>query len=639
MTSGQTIVCYGDVYLYRCLIRRIEQRPVFDPSGVNLKCWKFTIHVTGYMHGFPTACRYHEVTPSPQTAPPTVTDYSRASNAHRQVRWRLGPRQRFLLAVGCTPNITDGPAAIATGSTLLTAQPMTAVTEVADLDPEDGPRGLSYYDVDDGPRCLQFDIAHVSADSIFKVEATFEIHRVQCDDNDRSSGSLTGVLSHRWSCVDSLDVNLRTTRTYSGLLELATSQFSPHWFRTLVIPPLQPGMRREHMSFTATEDGRKLKYTVTDQSIAVSAPAPARRWNVEHTEASIGQDGLKQSSQVAITLEADENVDKGQLIVLGLYIATAKLQGSKPGQPPADNLPFVMNDVTITDFTGDLNAVRITASGFRIPGNLKDQPAAQRGVHVNATGFNKVIAAADLPEFSQPYDSKLSRGAYPDEGKTYQGPVPLAGIFRCYLQSPCENVFTLSTRVNQIPDSNPVPDDDQKASVDAIVTPSIDAAEPSYYSESHLSEMYTTFQMESLYDTTQMRAAMPIASAPHSSGGFDTSPACSIIALTRAQARRIVRMHAERAGDWPEFPNPATMDSGFATLSGAVVGQVLLRHKLLGGTVTKSCNGEDIYRARMEIVYALLRAVDPTEQLKFGINKWASAGQTVSTTTLTNSSY
>jgi hypothetical protein len=193
--------------------------------------------------------------------------------------------------------------------------------------------------------------------------------------------------------------------------------------------------------------------------------------------------------------------------------------------------------------------------------------------------------------------------------------------------------------VNQIPDSNPVPDDDQKASVDAIVTPSIDAAEPSYYSESHLSEMYTTFQMESLYDTTQMRAAMPIASAPHSSGGFDTSPACSIIALTRAQARRIVRMHAERAGDWPEFPNPATMDSGFATLSGAVVGQVLLRHKLLGGTVTKSCNGEDIYRARMEIVYALLRAVDPTEQLKFGINKWASAGQTVSTTTLTNSSY
>jgi hypothetical protein len=79
------------------------------------------------------------------------------------------------------------------------------------------------------------------------------------------------------------------------------------------------------------------------------------------------------------------------------------------------------------------------------------------------------------------------------------------------------------------------------------------------------------------------------------------------------------------------------MDDGTASLGGTAITQKVLKQKLLGGTITKSCNGEDLYRARMEIVFALLRAPDPTEQLKFGNNKWSSAGQTVSTTILTNS--
>ena len=113
--------------------------------------------------------------------------------------------------------------------------------------------GLSNYDVNDGPRCTQFDVVHVSSNNIFRVEASFVIHLVQFNDNGAALENVTGVLAHRWACTDTLDHNLRLTRTYRGLLELATSNFSPHWFRYLVVPPLQPGMRRDQMDFIATE--------------------------------------------------------------------------------------------------------------------------------------------------------------------------------------------------------------------------------------------------------------------------------------------------------------------------------------------------------------------------------------------------
>lgn len=628
MSNGQTIIKYGDVVLYRCLTRRIEQRPVMDSANASLKCWRFVVHVTAYLHGFPDACKYHSLSSGPGD-----TDYSLASQAHKQVRWRLPPRQRFVMAVGCT---TD----IASGNTLLYAEPMTNVATPEELEPEDeeAPFGLSLYDVADGPRCLQFDVSHVSGDSIFKVDATFEIHRVQCDDDDGAVENVNGVLSHRWSSADALDVNLRTTRTYTGQLELATSNFSPHWFRHLVVPPIQEGMRRQRLEFMASADGRKLQYTITDQSIAVAAPPPARRWSVEHTEASIGQDGLKQAAQVSVSLEGDENVDKGQLIVLGLYVVFAKMQGSKPGQNPAFG-SFLMNDITITELTGDVNGVRVSASGWRIPGELKDDPGNPNGVHVNPGGLNTDITAANLPAFAANYDPRRSADGRAGEAAPYQGPIPLAGIFRCYLQSPCSSITGINIRTNLTPDLNTTPDDEPQVPVYPVIVPSIDADIPDYYSTSHQTSMYTTWQMESRYDTRHMRAAMPIASAPYAGGGFDTSPACSIVSLSRPQCRRIVRIQAERVGEWPEFPNSEAMEDGFATVSGTAIAQKVLQQKLLGGTVTKSCNGEDLYRARMEIVFALLRAPDPTESLKFGNNKWATSGQAVSTTTLTNSPY
>ena len=626
--SGQTIVQYGEVTLLRCLTRRIAQIPVLDPTGTDLECWRHVIQVSGYLHGWPAACQHHAITGH-------SSEEGSAARIHQQVRWRLLPRQSFIMAMGCISDISSGQI-------LLSAEPLTAATP-ADL----SSAGLTGFDVDDGPRCVQFDVVHISADNIFQVEATFEIHRIQCDDDDSAEGNTNGVLSHRWSCTDGLDVNLRATRVYSGFLELATSNFSPHWFRSLVIPPLQPGMRREQMQFAASEDGRRLQYTVTDQEIALAAPYPARRWSVEHTEHSLHDSPLQSHAQIVVTLEGDSNVDKGQLILLALYVVTAKLTGVRPGLSPDTGHPFVMRDLTITDFTGDVNMIRISASCERLGRTIRDDTAGSTdlGLRICIDGFERIIDETDLPSWSADYDPRRSADGRTGESPVYQGPVSLTGILRCYLQSACNTDHGINRESNALDtDLNPELSATPQASIQAVIVPNIPAVDSPYYSVSHRVAMYTTYQMESIYRTHRLRAALPIASPPYLGSGPDTSDACAIFSLGRPQTRRIVRIAAERVGEWPEFPDPETMDAGAATTADSSVGlpvipQRLLSSKLLGGTRTKTCNGEDVYRARFEAVFALLRTPTATELLKFGQNKWSSEPGTQSTAVLTNSPY
>lgn len=623
--SGQTIVQYGDVTLYRCLTRRIEQRPVLDRSRTDLRCWRFVVQVTGYLHGWPTACQRQGIAGDS----PTETN---VPLVHQHVRWRLMPRQRFVMALGCNSEI-------ASGQTLFDVSPLIAIT------PDDlAETGLSHVDVDDGPRCLQFDVVHVSADRIFNVEATFELHVMECDDNGGAASNTSGVLSHRWSCGDSLDVNLRATRVYRGRLELATSEFSPHWFRSLVIPPLQPGMRREQIEFLASEDGRSLQYVIIDREVAVAAPYPARRWSVEHTEHSLNDSPLLSHSQIVVTLEADSDVDKGELVLLALYVISAKLTGVRPGESPLADHPFVMRDLTIVDLTGDVNVIRASASCQRLGQLIRDDSAtsSDTGLRICVDGIRRIVSIDDLPAWSASSDPRRSASGRIGETPVYQGPVSLIGILRCYLQSPCESDHGINQVTNAVEaDLNSTPGSDPQASISAVIVPTIPTIDPPYYSESHRVAMYTTYQMESIYRTHRLRAALPIATNSESSGFAET---CAVVSLGPPQTRRIVRIAAERVGAWPEFPDPETMDAGLATVGDTDLGipaiaQKLLSAKLLGGTRTRTCNGEEVYRARFEAVFALLRSPTAIEMLKFGLNKWSTDGLTQSTPALTNSPY
>lgn len=634
--QGQTICKYGDVTLYQCLIQRIEQRPVFEASGTDLKCWQFTVKLTGYLHGWPAACRRHSVTEGVTDV--TTLDDSTA-DSHKQVRWRLAPRQTFALAVGCTTTI-------ASGNTLLYAEPMVgaiAIPPHLSVPRGDGSVGLTRFDVNDGPRCLQFDVAHVAADNIYKVEAVFEIFRVQCTDDDEAGGNQTGVLSHRWSSADMLDHNLRTTRLYRGTLEVASAVLNPHWFRYLVVPPLLSGFRRDKLEFTATEDGKKLQYSITDQEVAVSAPPPARKWSVQHTEIALKNDSAKSHGSCTVTLEGDSKVDKMQLISLGLSVITAKLLNEKFGAIAA-GVNAALGDITITDNTGDVNSITVSATVQR---PLK---AAGGMIVPHVPGFQKQIELADLPAFVAHYNPRLSMGAYVGDPVELNGPIPLIGIFSAFLQTPCDEVHAINGDANALGVDFNVPGikgDD--VTIDAIIVSDLGETDVDFYSASQLDHLYTFYQCEGIFQTKSMRSAMPIAST-YSGTGLDTSPGTQVISLSRPQTRYVLRISAERLGQWPEFPDPEQVGTNspalpqLATIGGAIpaIAMKMLTSRLLGGAKAKTATGDDIYRAQFEAVYALLRAPTATEILKFGHNKWSTDNGgtgTVSNPILTNSEF
>jgi len=635
MSSGQTIVVYGNLTLMHC-VTTIEQKCIMDPSGTDMKCLQSLVHVSGYIHGHQDWRRYQEPVYSEVHGPGFGNiNIGNAAKNHIMARYRLPPRQTFTMAVGCSGNTID------TGTVLLSAIPMSAAGSIPS---SLNSGGLTNYDVNDGPRCPQFSVVHVSGNEVFKVSAVFEIHKVECNDFGEANGNTNGVLSNRWSCTDNIDTNMRTTRTYKGLLELATSRFSPHWFRYLCLPPLSDGMRRDFESWTATEDGKKLAWSVTDTEIAISAPYPATKWNIVHSEgAHQGQVGI---GTIDITLEGDSNVDKKQLIAIGLKVVESKLKKKDNVEQLPDNA-WILEDILITDHIGDVNAITVTASIRRY------NVIMNNFVSVSGSLLGVAIPASELPDFDATYDPRQSRGGRTGEVPEYEGPVSLIGIFRCYLQNPCgtdhgiNSYNMLATNENQPTSATPY------GQISAVVVPTITDTEVSHYSDSHKEQMYRVYKCESLYKSNEMRVAMPKASAPYvppeeTPDAVDNSDATCIVSLCRPQSRLIVRIVAERVGEWPEMPDPETLYMGEAThapgyspgsptLTASPIGMKLLKSKLLPGTKHYTATGAELYRVRMEATYALKRKPGPTEILKIGSNPWTTGKVEVSNETLTNS--
>ena len=636
MSSGQTIVVYGNLTLLHC-VTTIEQKCIMDPSGTDMKCLQSLVHVTGYIHGHQDWRRYQEPVYSEVWGPGAEDiNVGNAAKNHIMARYRLPPRQAFTMAVGCSGNTTGS------GTVLLSAIPMSAAGSIPS---SLNSGGLTNYDVNDGPRCPQFNVVHVSGNEVFKVSAVFEIHKVECDDEGRANGNTNGVLSNRWSCTDNIDTNMRTTRTYKGLLELATSRFSPHWFRYLCLPPLSDGMRRDFESWTATEDGKKLAWSVTDTEIAISAPYPATKWSINYSEgAHTGQKGF---GTIDITLEGDSNVNKRDLISIALSVVENKLKRLDPTKMrPAES--YLLEDLLITDHIGDVNAISVHASMSRTASN-------DVGNFANVSGgmLGTIIPAAELPAFDATYNPRQSRGGRTGEVPEYEGPVSLIGIFRCYLQNPCgidhgiNSNNILATNENLPTSATPY------GQINAVVVPTITDTEVPYYSQSHKEQMYRVYKCESLYKSNEMRVAMPRASAPYvppeeTPDAVDNSDATCFVSLCRPQSRLTVRIVAERVGEWPEMPDPEKLYMGEAThapgyspgsptLTASPIGMKLLKSKLLPGTKHYTATGAELYRVRMEATYALKRKPGPTEILKIGSNPWTTGRVEVSNTTLTNS--
>lgn len=445
MSAGFTIVSYGNITLYRCTTEDVTQELVFDDSRTDMLYVKTKIRISGFVHGHQN-WNYQVVNDA------TGINYAGSAGAAEiGVRRRLEPREAFRMWTGCT-----GEGQLPDGQLLFDVAPFPLNVIVPSPPRVVGNVDLVGYDLNNGPKNLDLSIHQIAGDELFRVTATFELCHLECAYNPGDKPNSYGVLSNRWTCVDSLDNNLQVTRTYAGTLVCATQNINMQSFRWMTVPTIQPLMRIESMNFESSLDGLKLNWVVVHKEIALSAPWPARTWSVTHREEQEG--GIKATCYIDVDLTGDSQVDKSRLITLAYWIIFAKsfritpkslldtpnnVDGVlPPGSTPRTRRmsPFLVQRVTFTDHIGDVNRITASAVVQRVSKDAADD------IILSFNGLGQIMTQNDLPQpqgKEPPYQSAKSWGAYSGQIPEFSGPATVAGVFACFLQTPRDDNHSL----------------------------------------------------------------------------------------------------------------------------------------------------------------------------------------------------
>lgn len=641
MASGQTTVIYGNWSLTRCQTLDFKQEPVYDDlSQTDLMYFKYTVRVLGYIHGITGWCQLQ----TPVTTNDGVNGtMESASLIHVGMRVNLPPRQAFSYRIGADSTGISG------GYVDLYAEPAI-----------ERPIGITHLDVNNGPRCNSFVVKRVVSDNVFEVEAEFEVCKVECqvDASVRSQSGASpnvagtvpvskvkGILSNRWRVIDDIDTNLKTIRTYSGRLRTASNNIDPNAFRSYVTPPLVNGMRRDKIHFEVSPDGLNLDYTIIDVEVAYSAPYPATKWSIQHTE-SVDQ-ALVCRGSLDITLQGPRGVNKGDLISIAMNLIQARLLGTAPNQAESKHY---MESLSITDFIGEDQIVSVSASIMRLSPRANGKKADAFLDWRVATGIiGRVVTKDEVNEVTDvdtDYDSDKSYGgrdeAVPSGGwspngedgtsPVYEGPIELIGMYLPYLQSPCNDLHKIVPDGDELRDNeNITPNSEPKTTVTAKVNPTWTETDDTLYSSSTTSNIYIHWVMESIYKERSMKLSMPVAKSHADAYGGYTN---KLVTLAAPQARRIVRAVAERVGAWPEMPS----DTQIAAIVGNTPGisQTVLGKKRRFATPFYTAGGQKAYRMGIDFYLSLDKMPSAGDTLAVGRSMWTTDGNIATSSAATN---
>jgi hypothetical protein len=596
MAAGATCIAYGPIRLLNCHTLVFDQEMVFDESGTDLLYFKFTVRVAGFLHGrAPNLGADPPYFWNPTVATfPTPTDGS-AGHHHYGIRHLFAPRQVFEMRLGA---FYDAVGNVYGGTPILSCAPFQSSSDF---------REATNKDLNNGPKVKIFNVTQVVGDTSLRVEVEFEICKLECDALGNCSNT-SGVLSNRWSCIDEIDQNFYTTRTFQGKLRTVSSRINANSFRDYVVPPLQPGMRRQSMEFAVSTDGLHLEYTIVDREVAFAPPAPATSWSMSHTESATRQGELGFFSEVNVTLGGDRLCDPKLLISIAVAIAEAKIL--KQLNP---NSAYLL-DVSITHETGDdVSRIHLHAKGRRteknVPGVL--------GIAVPRLG--RPIDALDLQRVVTNYDRNFSRGTRQGDHLEVDGPISLVGAFASYLQQPCSIQHKIYDGKES--ENPPTPTQYAPASLGGVITSEIpDDGTLGSYSDATAEAMYTFWQMESTYRVTGVNTCLPIARSMSLGGTPLAGPMAVAAKLGPPMVQRVVRVRAERVGKDPLVLNPAeSFEEGGVTYS-------ILSIKHMAGVPERTPDDKRIYRADVEIVYMLDRPPPFGTALPFGSAPWQQNG-------------
>jgi hypothetical protein len=559
-----TNVEYGPIVLQNVLTESFEQQAVMDDSNTDLLYHKFNIRVSGVV-----ATSSQGGTHGADVSGATATEMM--ANLQNTL---LHPRQAFRYKIG--------------DEILVQATPDSR---------------SAYRDVNNGPKPQNCNITHVASNRVFRVSFSIEIAIVLCGTQDLITyGIKTGigvqassspVLNHRWSLSETKNQDFYTTRSWSGTLRTAHSNFSPQWMRHVVVPKLHRGYRRKSMTFTATPDGLNLKYEIVDEEMHAAPPYPATSWAGSYKE-SVGAGGRIGIATVNVEMTGPPGVNKRDLLTRCAAVCYDRIGWHVGPQLDAAAKTAHLRSAVFQDYLHE-NRVGMQVEFFR---TTRDH---QRYLGVVFDKMGKPLSRKRVKGYSRtrwltpnPYDSKTP-----------------AGAFVMYLQSPCDNRhgMVLPARLNAERPKRTETYDPGKPETSYGVVDNLQADQQNELSTDHAKFPYTYVELSSRYVIKHGKYQMPIADDEPEEG----AATCVVVSLHAPIAQRIQHMVAERISEWPQLPKPEDNKDPNG------IQETLLSEDLLVHGRELMADGKSyMHRIEMEYVYALSRPPTATEQLRAG---------------------
>lgn len=594
-TPGTSLL-YNGVLMRDCELLDFDQRIIYDESNTDVVYSKFSIRVASTLIGLvqyagtfkPTPADFNREHPSTVWILDDMSDQNMPSRLVEIQTRMQEDRKDFALSFGSNvfedgrdPPNTYNSVLLASGEISDTQHDIFTYTNVTSGPP--GPRS-DYLDVNNGPKPLECKIQHLFGGRSVRLEFAIEVCVCKCSGDGKAEppessleaiGKNFAVLNNRWSLSESKDDDWKTTRTIAGTLRVRDQRYWAHAMRYLVVPPLLNGYKRVSQEFANDKTGLTLTYSIKDREENAAPPPGCIEWSGQYTITQ-GEGQAMFIHDCSVSVTGPPGADKSILLGSAINVVLKKTgwDGARLARPQG----LAPREAILIDTMISEN-IREPIVDLRIVLRMLPLEADNEAFNLVADVYNFI----GKPLALEGYNQKI----WPVP-QLFDSSSP-AGIFSCYLQSPCSGWHSIpkehdevvavkagvGSNYNQVTDG-PGADDRQGTNWRSyrydVVFPDT-PPRPKNISQEHYRAPFTHIEIDDGYDTNNGFIGLPLSAsrvvdartgqiAPPSSGSSSRptySQTAAIIRLHQPITTYTIKLVATRENDWPKIPDPGEM--------------------------------------------------------------------------------